>query len=466
MVLVPGSVGALRGDADQLDQQSRALAQQAAELRDAHPSTWTGMAADGWGTRREQLAQTLDTVSQIHATAASTLLLHAGTLQWGQARADVAVRLYARGCDLRDAELGRAGVLLAGRGAAATDAGAAHRNLAESILTSARDQVIASSRAAASVFDELSAGLPDGRWHVGDFARGMWSWVTGIAEVLLKFNAIRTLSAPGATLRDGAALVSGGIDAYGLLTDDPIGTIEDLAQLELLEDRPAEWWGQLAPDIALTGAGGVLAGSRALRGISAVDLIEVTRAHPSGLTVGTGAYRDFDVQMADPHIHPSNAAIVEAEYRPFPDMSAREFVDTYRVTPQSDGALDWDWPDHGGAVPGTVVRRVLSPSDELLLDRIGGPDGEYFSTPETPFGSRSIPPDRLNYSRFAFSIETDNALVRAGRVEIEFSEVAPAFGQPGGGQQVRFFQPDGTVYTQGQLALDGVISGPAQLGGS
>jgi hypothetical protein len=56
--------------------------------------------------------------------------------------------------------------------------------------------------------------------------------------------------------------------------------------------------------------------------------------------------------------------------------------------------------------------------------------------------------------------------VRSGRIDIEFSEVAPAFGQPGGGPQVRFFQADGTVYTQEQLVSDGVISTPAQMGGA
>jgi uncharacterized protein YukE len=83
-VLVPGSAGALRGDADQLDQQSRALAEQAADLRAAHPTTWAGDAADGWAGRREQLAQTLEAVSEVHSTAGAALLLHAQTLEWGQ----------------------------------------------------------------------------------------------------------------------------------------------------------------------------------------------------------------------------------------------------------------------------------------------------------------------------------------------------------------------------------------------
>ena len=287
-LLVPGSVGALRGDAEQLDQQAHVLAQQAEELREAHPATWTGAAADGWAARREQFAQTLDTVSQIHATSASTLLLHAETLAWGQGRAETAIRLYAHGCTLRDAELGPSGALLAGQARSAPDAGSGYRSLAEDVLAVARDEVVASARAAAAVLDELSAGLPDGRWHLGDFAQGMWSWVTGIVGVLWKFNSLRGLIDPGGTLRDGTHMLGGGIDAYESLIADPIGTSEQLAQLDLLRDRPAQWWGQLAPDIALAAAGGVGATTRALRGFSFADGMASVgdRLLPGGLRLG------------------------------------------------------------------------------------------------------------------------------------------------------------------------------------
>jgi uncharacterized protein YukE len=267
-VLVPGSAGALRGDADQLDQQSRALAEQAADLRDAHPTTWAGDAADGWAGRREQLAQTLEAVSEVHSTAGAALLLHAQTLEWGQDAASTAIRLYQRGCAVRDAELGPSSVLTAGRGSAATDSGAAMRNLAERTLSAAQNEVSASARAAATVLDELSVGLPDGRWHLGEFAQGMWSWVTGITDMLTKFNSLRLLVDTDGLLRDGAEMWQGGVDTYESLTEDPIGTSEQLAQLDLLRDRPAQWWGQLAPDIALTVAGGAIAGARALRGFS------------------------------------------------------------------------------------------------------------------------------------------------------------------------------------------------------
>ena len=287
-LLVPGSPGALRGDSEQLDQQARALTQQAAETRKAHPTSWTGTAADGWANRREQFAQTLDTVAQIHATAASTLLLHADALEWGQGRAATAVSLYARGCALRDAELGPSGALLA-RGSAMTDAGAGHRQLAEDVLASAQDQVAASARAASAVLDELAAGLPDGRWHLGDFAQGMWSWVTGITDVLWKFNAIRGLLDSKGMYRDGREMAGAAVDTYDSLADDPIGTTEQLAQLELLRDRPAQWWGRLSPDIALAAAGGAGAATRALRGLSAAE--EVASAGSDLSAAARGLYQ-------------------------------------------------------------------------------------------------------------------------------------------------------------------------------
>lgn len=275
-VLVPGSAGALRADADQLAQQSRAFAQQAADLRDAHPTTWTGAAAEGWVGRREQFAQTLEAVSQIHSTAGATLVLHAQTVEWGQGVAGSAVRLYQRGRALREAELGPSGAVLTGRGGVAADSGTGLRSLAEQTLDSAQGEVAASARAAAAVLDELSAGLPDGRWHLGEFARGMWSWVTGITDMLAKFNSLRLLIDPDGLMRDGAALWQGGVETYESLTADPIGTSEQLAQLDLLRDRPAQWWGQLAPDLALTAAGGAGAATRALRGVTAAGEVAST----------------------------------------------------------------------------------------------------------------------------------------------------------------------------------------------
>lgn len=271
-VLVPGSPSSLRADADHLDQQARALAQHVIETREADASSWTGAASEGWAGRREQYALTLDSVSQVHSTAASTLRLHADAVEWGQGRAEVAIAFWARGCQLRDDDLGHAGALLgAGPASRATDAGAQHRAAAEDVLDSAQQQVLASARAAAEVLDQLSSGLPDGRWHLGDFTTGIWSWVTGMASLVWKFNSIRALVDSRGLVRDAAEFVGGGVDTYEALTDDPIGTSRRLAELDLLRDRPAQWWGQLSPDIALAAAGGVGFATKSLRGAAVAE---------------------------------------------------------------------------------------------------------------------------------------------------------------------------------------------------
>jgi uncharacterized protein YukE len=271
-VLVPGSPAALRADADDLDQRARALAQHGVETRDASAASWTGAAADGWAGRREQYAQTLDAVSQVHATSASTLRLHADAVEWGQSRAQVAIDFYARGCELRDRELGSAGALLAsGPTRNATDPGAQHRAAAEDVLASAQQQVLASARAAAEVLDQLSEGLPDGRWHLGDFTEGIWSWVTGMTSLVWKFNSVRALVDSRGLAHDAAALVDGSIDTYQAFIDDPIGTSRSMAELDLLRDRPAQWWGQLSPDIALAAVGGAGLAAKALRGVAVAE---------------------------------------------------------------------------------------------------------------------------------------------------------------------------------------------------
>lgn len=276
-VLVPGAPEGLRADADHLDRQGHVLAQHAIEIRDAHAAQWTGTAADAWASRQEQFAQTLDAVSQLHLTAAGTLRLHADAVEWGQGRARVAIRMYAEGCRLREADPAHGGALFAAApGPLAADAGAQHRALAEDVLASAQQQVAASSRAAAAVLDQFSAGLPDGKWHLGDFATGIWSWVTGIAELLWKFNNIRAIVDPKGVLRDGRELFDGGADLHQSFVDDPLQTSRRLAQLGLLQDHPAQWWGGLAPDVALAAAGGAGLAAKGLRGAALVDDIAST----------------------------------------------------------------------------------------------------------------------------------------------------------------------------------------------
>jgi hypothetical protein len=96
------------------------------------------------------------------------------------------------------------------------------------------------------------------------------------------------------------------------------------------------------------------------------------------------------------------------------------------------------YPGNDGAVPGTRVD--FTSIDEYqahygdLLDRMGRDTGDFMSFPDTPFEDRGLPGSNLSapYS----TLELTGHLPE--HVHIEVSEVAPAFGQPGGGLQVRF----------------------------
>jgi uncharacterized protein YukE len=399
-VLVPGSPEALRADADDLDEQSRALADHVTELQAAQPESWTGTSADAWSGRRAQFAQALDTVSEIHATAAATLRLHAEALTWGHERAATAIRMYARGCDLRDAELGSLAAVGAPRQVLAADAGAGHRALAESVLLSAQEQVAASARAASAVLDELSAGLPDGRWHLGDFARGMWSWIAGAAELVWKFNSLRGVIDPGGALRDRQEMFDAALDTYDGLTDDPIGTAERLAQLDLLRDRPAQWWGQLTPDIALAAAGGLGGASAGLRGLRAADDVA---SSGSDLAASTRSLYSAGSRWADP-----------AERARWLDEHKSDPANRQSVTNQAP------WAVHQRAVTGTDLEtrlygggeRIWADDAVLDPDAVAAIDVKYTGTPgASPYDGTANP-----FAQKIIMDKFDNEMMRYGAV--------------------------------------------------
>lgn len=180
--------------------------------------------------------------------------------------------------------------------------------------------------------------------------------------------------------------------------------------------------------------------------------------HPSGLTVGDGSRRTLEDQLADPHIHPNNASIVEPGYDPFHGMTPDEFRHAYyEDSPAVPGMEDWRWPPHDGAVPGSEHVETLTSANAPDLDRIGGDGGAYFSPTDTPFSERALPPDRLNFDRGSYHVDTTHPSVVAGNIKIETSTIADAFGQPGGGIQYRFFDAAGNKLSAGDLKALGII---------
>ena len=136
-----------------------------------------------------------------------------------------------------------------------------------------------------------------------------------------------------------------------------------------------------------------------------------------------------------------------------------------------DRYIDWngqyqsyapEYPGNAGAVAG---HRVDWTDPQLFvqqygsqLDRLGKESGNFFSFPGTSFEERALPPSNLSdaYSKYDF----DAAAFEGKGLKIEVSKIAPAFGHPGGGLQVRFFRPGDPLqfYSVKQLENEGILS--------
>ncbi|WP_066587947.1 TNT domain-containing protein [Cellulomonas timonensis] len=108
-------------------------------------------------------------------------------------------------------------------------------------------------------------------------------------------------------------------------------------------------------------------------------------------------------------------------------------------------------PLNDGAVPGTKIifedPTLFAEMFGTKLDRVGKPGGVFLGVPPgTPWAQRSLTPDTLGSRVFQYAFDAA-AAAREG-VEIQVSQVAKAFGQPGGGIQVQFLQDGAEVIVQ------------------
>ena len=277
---------------------------------------------------------------------------------------------------------------------------------------------------------------------------------------------------------------------YTGITTDPIGFGKNLGK-SLLDwdtwaDDPARAIGHLVPD-AIAAAATAGAGALATRGAKGTmnvldglsdlnrldnltdlrhldDLSGLNRfdGPPPRMNVWDppdGAFRNLDDQLRDPSYSPSNRDIVDGDYDVLGGRSTpEEFLREFRTKGDADTGEDWDWRNaapNEGRLPGS--ERLLDPGDLPEIDRIGGPGGEYFGRDGDSMSQRSLPPDRLNFERNSWDINPDHPSLKDGSIRIEESEVAPAFGQSGGGVQYRFLE-DGNALSQGDLKDRGIIT--------
>ena len=282
------------------------------------------------------------------------------------------------------------------------------------------------------------------------------------------------------------------------ITTDPVGFGKELGKSVLdwdtWADDPARALGHLVPDAiaaVATGGAGALATRGTKMGVDLLDgLADLSRfrhldsfSDIGGLRRlddgaprsmfgldGDSAFRSLDHQMREPSYSSSNRTIVDEDYdvlgrdpatgQPY---SRDDFMDRFRG-PNDRGEEDWTWKTaapNDGKVPDSEV--ILSPADVPRMDRIGGPGGEYFADDGTPMSERSLPPDRLNFERRSWDVNPSHPDLQNGTVRIERSEVAPAFGQEGGGHQYRFVDADGNPISQGELKDRRIIADPHEF---
>lgn len=108
-----------------------------------------------------------------------------------------------------------------------------------------------------------------------------------------------------------------------------------------------------------------------------------------------------------------------------------------------DGGLiypDDSLPDKPYAMPGTVVDNAQLPAG-TELGRFGYPGGTYLAPEGTPFAELSLPPDSAAKPYYRYVVDDPSQLPPGW--QIEQSQAAPWFNQPGGGTQYRIIAPDG-----------------------
>lgn len=261
--LIPGSLPALRADIDELLRRSEDAATTVEDISRRHVPGWSGAAATACNERRMQQVDALTMVSDLYRIVATVLAGHAETLVWARARAQVAVELWQQGQALDAAAqpgvappfshggLGQPGSRLFGE-----SPGAGLAQQAQAVLATARHEVHLSGVAAAAVMDEMSDGLPDGRFDLGEFLGGVGDWVGGLAESVWMFNSVRWAIDPTGTAADAEELLRGLWDTGAHILENPDDAVPILLDTQTLHDNPGRWWGRMFPDLALTAVGG------------------------------------------------------------------------------------------------------------------------------------------------------------------------------------------------------------------
>ncbi|WP_024447296.1 TNT domain-containing protein [Mycolicibacterium iranicum] len=170
---------------------------------------------------------------------------------------------------------------------------------------------------------------------------------------------------------------------------------------------------------------------------------------------GDGEHRSDHLATDDPEHHDGHddkhhgevrpASDVFPDAKPYGDLSEDQFNDQF-----TDERGQLIYPDDTDpakpyAIPGTVrvlgLDELKSELDGLVLDRLGHPGGGWLSPDGTSYEERALPPSSLEKDYYRYLVNTSVPLPDGW--SIEASEVAPWFGQPGGGVQYKLIAPEG-----------------------
>jgi hypothetical protein len=110
-------------------------------------------------------------------------------------------------------------------------------------------------------------------------------------------------------------------------------------------------------------------------------------------------------------------------------QAVKHIDDTVQATGKAVPQTKINWPANNG-FKGVVAKKVLRQGE--IVDRLGDAERGLFVSPDgTPFPQRSLP---ANYQ----TQKTYHRYKILQPIEVESGEIAPYFGQPGGGIQYKF----------------------------
>ena len=148
---------------------------------------------------------------------------------------------------------------------------------------------------------------------------------------------------------------------------------------------------------------------------------------------------------ASDHAEPPIARDVFPEAKEYGDLTKNQYQDQFLSENGRPRYPDANDPAKPYAVFGTAhdmtQAEVMNSLDGRIIDRVGKNTGGWLAPEGTPFGARGLPGESLGDEYHAYRVHARMGLPPGW--SIEESEVAPWFGQPGGGIQYRLIAPKG-----------------------